>query len=292
MFRLYADFTKLGIVIFSTLAGLAGYALSYTVESTFSSLHLIAFTLGITLLGCGSLALNQVQDIEMDKKMPRTQRRPLASGQMSLKTGVLIVASHLLLGTLLLWWVAPLSAVLGILTVVLYNGFYAYWWKKKWVFGAIPGAIPGALPVSMGYAANSTQILSSESVYLFLILFLWQMPHFWALALRYRDDYAQAGVPTLSVTLGVEKTLFHIGIWTFAYVIVAVASPWFVHASWLYLLLIFPFVFKLLQEFYRLFVSNGEKRWLAFFTWVNLSLLVFLFVPVIDKWSFLLLPKV
>lgn len=292
MFRLYADYTKLGIVIFSTLAGLSGYAMAFKVESAFSISHLLFFVFGITLLGCGSLALNQIQDFEMDKKMPRTQKRPLASGKMSFNVGLGIVISHLLLGTFLLYLVSPLTAGLGVLTVILYNGFYAYWWKKKWVFGAIPGALPGALPVTMGYAANSSNIFSSESVYLFLILFFWQMPHFWALALRYRNDYAEAGIPTLPVTLGVEKTLFHIGVWTIGYAIIAVASPWFVQASWLYLLFIFPFVFKLIQEFYNLFVSNGEKRWLAFFMWVNVSLLVFLFVPVVDKWSFVFLNRV
>jgi len=124
---------------------------------------------------------------------------------------------------------------------------------------------------------------------LFLIMFLWQMPHFWALAIRYRKDYASAGVPVISVSLGVERTLYHTGLYTFAYVAVAMMSPWFVHASWVYLILVIPFAFKILQEFFRFYRSMGEQRWLAFFMWINLSLLVFLYVPVIDKWNFLFL---
>jgi protoheme IX farnesyltransferase len=65
-----------------------------------------------------------------------------------------------------------------------------------------------------------------------------------------------------------------------------------VQASWVYLLMVIPFSFKVLQEFMRYYQSEGQKRWLAFFMWVNLSVLVYLFVPVIDKWSFLIIPRV
>jgi protoheme IX farnesyltransferase len=123
-------------------------------------------------------------------------------------------------------------------------------------------------------------------------MFLWQMPHFWALAVRYKDDYTLGGVPTLPAALGLQKTFFHMGLWTFFYVIIAVASPWFVRASWVYVLLVLPFAFKVLQEFWRYFKSDGKERWLAYFMWVNLSMLIFIFVPVVDKWSFLFLEKV
>jgi len=73
---------------------------------------------------------------------------------------------------------------------------------------------------------------------------------------------------------------------------IAIASPWFVQASWIYILAVIPFAFKVMQEFYRFYKSNGTERWLAFFMWVNLSVLVFLYVPVIDKWSFLIFPRV
>lgn len=113
------------------------------------------------------------------------------------------------------------------------------------------------------------------------------MPHFWCLALRYKDDYEKGGIPTLPVALGVHKTLFHIGLYTIAYVGVALASPLFVNASWIFLLLVLPFAFKVLQEFWRFYKSNGNERWLAFFMWTNISMLVFLVVPIIDKWNFL-----
>ena len=118
------------------------------------------------------------------------------------------------------------------------------------------------------------------------------MPHFWMLAIKYKNDYQLGGIPTLPVALGVEKTLFHVGLYTFCYSGVAVASPFFLHTSWLYLFLVFPFVFFLLKEFRTVYKTNAEKKWFSFFMWINLSLLIFVFVPVIDKWSFLFLDRV
>jgi heme o synthase len=128
-------------------------------------------------------------------------------------------------------------------------------------------------------------------VYLFVLLFLWQMPHFWALALRYKDDYALGNFPTLPVTVGVDRTLFHTGIYTFLYIIVALAAPLFVRPSWVFLGLVFPMSVKIMLEFFKLFRSKGEKGWLSFFLWINLSILVFVFVPALDKWNFLVIDR-
>lgn len=287
MFRTFADLTKLGITIFVILSGLAGYALSFAIEVPFDIRHLLFLTSGLFFLSSGSLALNQVQEFKKDRLMPRTSKRPIASGKIKPLAGLIIAVTFLLAGSDLLLRASALSCALGWLTVVLYNGLYTYWWKPKWVFAAIPGAIPGALPVTIGYAANSADIFSKDSLYLFLILFLWQMPHFWALALRYREDYAKADVPTLPVAIGVQKTLYHMGLWTFLYAAIAVLAPWFVHASWVYALVVLPVVVKMLIDFFRLYKSDGQKSWFSFFMVVNLSVLLFLFVPVIDKWNFL-----
>lgn len=287
MIKIYADLTKLGIVIFVLLCGLAGYAASFRIEDPFLPAHLFHFVVGLYFLSSGSLALNQVQEYKLDRKMARTAKRPIAAGVIQPAAGWILSVSFIAIGLHQLYLSSPLSAGLGALTVFLYNLVYTYWWKKRWVFGAVPGAIPGALPVTIGYAANSAEIFNSESVYLFLIMFLWQMPHFWALALRFRDDYEKGGVPTLPVSLGIEKTLYHMGLYTLLYVGVAYAAPLFILSSWTFILLVIPLGVKVLLEFWRLYRSKGTERWLAFFLWTNLSVIVFLFVPVIDKWNFL-----
>jgi protoheme IX farnesyltransferase len=285
MFKLFADLTKFGIVVFVLLSGLAGYATSFAVERPFELQHLLNFFVGLFFLSSGSLALNQYQEWPKDKLMPRTSKRPIASGKIKPAAALILSLAFLFTGAALLHKASPLANYLGLLTVVLYNGLYTYWWKPKWIFAAVPGAIPGALPVTIGYAANSSEIFSLDSIYLFLIMFLWQMPHFWALAVKYKDDYAEAGVPTMPVAIGLERTMFHMGLYSFVYVAIAVLSPAFVHASWLYLAITIPIGAKILIEFFRFRRSQGQANWLKYFIWINLSLLIFLFVPVFDKWG-------
>lgn len=287
MFKIYSDLTKFGIVVFSVITGLAGYAAGFQIEHPFDWQQVAYTLLGIYLLSSGSLALNQVQDYKLDKLMPRTAKRPIASGKITPAAGLILSMVLIGWGLQVLYALEPVAFWVGLFCVILYNGPYTLWWKRKWAFAAVPGAIPGSLPVTIGYAVSNPDIFNSESVYLFLIMFLWQMPHFWTLAIKFKDDYAQGGVPTLPVAAGIDRTLYHIGLYTFVYVGVALAAPMFVHVSWFYVGLTFPFVFKVLQEFFRFYRSKGEQRWFAFFMWTNISMLVFLFIPVVDKWNFL-----
>lgn len=286
MAKLYADLTKFGIVIFVLMSGLAGYATGFQIERPFDWKHVLLFVAGLYLLSSGSLALNQVQEYKADRLMPRTAKRPIAAGKITPAAGGILAVSFLVAGLHALSLVSSEAAWVGLVSVFLYNGLYTMWWKKSWDYAAVPGAIPGALPVTIGYAAVNPEIFNSESVYLFLIMFLWQMPHFWVLAIRFQKDYAAGGFPVLPASRGLETTLYQIGLYTFVYVGTAMASPWFVQASWVYLLLVLPFCFQVLREYFRYRKSQAE-RWFPFFMWTNISMLVFLIVPVLDKWNFL-----
>jgi heme o synthase len=285
--KTYLDLTKFGIVVFVLLSGIIGYATGYMIEQPFDWRHLLTFLGGLYFLSSGSLALNQVQEYKIDKKMPRTKNRPIASGRLKPAAAAILAVSMLYVGFMFLYGISPMAFKVGLASVILYNGLYTMYMKRRWIYAAVPGAIPGALPVTIGYAAVNSNIWNPESVYLFLIMFLWQMPHFWVLAMKYKDDYAAGGIPVLPAALGTEKTLQQIGLYTFAYVGVAIFSPWIVHASLVYLALVVPFAIKVLYEFYLFYKSRGTRRWLSFFMWTNVSMLVFLIVPVIDKWSFI-----
>ena len=287
MLKIYADLTKFGIVVFVLLTGAAGYIASFQIENTFDWHHMLRVLLGLYFLSSGSLALNQVQEWKLDQKMPRTAKRPIAAGKITPAAAGILAVSFLLAGLNLLFEISEAAGWVGLFTVVFYNWVYTLYLKPKWVYAAVPGAIPGALPVTIGYAANSPDIFNSESVYLFLIMFLWQMPHFWTLAIKFKDDYAKGDIPVLPAAKGIDETLYQIGLYTILYVATALAAPWFVNASWMYILGVFPFAFKVMQEFIRFYRSRGTQRWLAFFMWTNISMLVFIFVPVIDKWNFL-----
>ena len=129
--------------------------------------------------------------------------------------------------------------------------FYTLRWKQKYPYGAVFfGAIPGAMPVVLGYTANTSSILSIECGYLFLIMFLWQIPHFWSLAFHYKKDYTQAKIPVLPAYFGENKTFFHIGLYTLSYVGLALLAPLFLHTGFIYLIISLPIGLKILFEYY------------------------------------------
>ncbi len=282
--RTYLDLTKSGIVAFVLVSGLAGYALSWPPAQAIDFTHLILTILSLYFFSSGSFAINQAQEWHIDVKMPRTQKRPIPSGKVTPAQAYALGTVMVLLGVCCGFLVSELVVWLGLATVILYNVLYTLWWKRKLAFGAVPGAIPGAMPVVVGYAANTDFIFRPEIIHAFMLMFLWQMPHFWALAIRFKDDYAAGGIPVLPVKLGVPATLFQMGLYMFAYVGLAIATPYFTAFYWAYLILVLPFAFKVFWEFFRYFKSDGKERWLSFFLWTNFSILIFLVAPVIDKW--------
>ncbi len=277
-------FFKISIVYFVIISGLAGYGLGHTVESEFNLIHLLLFVIGTFFISAGSLSLNQIQEFKQDKKMDRTQNRPLVTGDYSVPQALSISISCLALGHVILYFVSPLSFWVGFSIVFLYNVFYTMFWKKHWVFAAVPGAIPGALPPVMGYVAINDNILSSDCWYLFLIMFLWQMPHFWSLAIKYREDYGKGSFPVLPFSLGPDRTKYHISFYVFAYVLLAIMSPFFVPYSVAYFMIVLPFALITLYQFLKFFKSEEEKAWLPFFLITNFSMLAFIYAPVVDKW--------
>ena len=283
----YLELTKSGIVIFVLLSGLVGYAFSYPIGQNIDFYQVVLLLLGLYFLSSGSFVLNQAQEWQIDKKMPRTRGRPIPSGQVAPWQAYFLSLIYILLGLFLLYLLAPLTSLMGFTTVLLYNGFYTLFWKKKWNFGAVPGAIPGAMPVVIGYSVHTTNLLSPESIYLFLIMYLWQMPHFWCLAIKFKQDYQAGGIPVLPLAIGEERTKYHMGLYTFVYIGVALTAPLFTASSWLFLFLMVPLALKVLVEFFKYFQSQtNEKNWLPFFLWINLSMLVFLAAPVLDKWMY------
>ena len=278
------DLTKSGIVCFVMVSGLAGYALSLAPFEPWEFPRLLATMASLYFFSSGSFAINQAQEWKIDLSMPRTTGRPIPSGKISVSQAWILGVGFVLLGVVFGLMVNLSVVVLGLITVVFYNLLYTLYWKKKWAFGAVPGAIPGAMPVVIGYAANSSDLLQPDLVYAFLILFLWQMPHFWSLAIKFKDDYQKGGIPVLPTRIGTKATLFHMGLYVFAYVGLAIASPWFTSAYFVYLFVVVPFALKVLYEFFRYYQAEAQKRWLRFFLWTNFSMLVFLIAPVIDKW--------
>ncbi len=278
-------FFKMSIVNFVIISAVAGYGIGHTVEQDIEWLQLIFFIIGTFCISAGSLSLNQIQEIHNDKLMQRTQERPLVKGSMSKKNALMISLSLVFGGLLILWFLKPLTFIIGLSIIVMYNGLYTLFWKKHWAFAAVPGAVPGALPAVLGYSMKQDNIFSSESIYLFLVMFLWQMPHFWSLAIKYADDYSKGNFPVLPAIVGSGRTKYHISFYVWAYVLLGIMSPFFVDYSYAYFILVLPFSFLMIWQFVRYFKAKKEKAWLPFFLVTNFSMLAFVFAPLFDKWS-------
>ncbi len=284
-FRLFRELSKSGIVTLVLISVLAGYIIGRHPELPFDFAQLLLTLAGVMLLASGSSALNQYQERKIDAEMPRTAGRPLPSGRISPRGALTFISLSLIAGLGILSWVGMPTLILGIAAVVLYNGLYTLWWKKHWAYAAVPGAIPGALPILMGYAAATGDPWKPAGIYLFAILFFWQMPHFWVLAMRYEKDYAQGGIPTLPVVHGAGVTLYQIVLWCLAYVALALLAPLFLQVGVPYLVITLPLCAKLLIELRHFAREPESKRWLRFFLWVNFSLILFLAAAAADLWA-------
>jgi len=281
----YSSLTKFGIVAFVLFTAAGGYFIGQPMHQPIALVEFFVFLTGLYFLSSGSFILNQWQEKEKDHLMDRTKSRPLPSGKIKPNVAIGLAMVFLTLGLGLLGWVSIKLVYLGVATIVIYNGLYTIWWKPTMAFAAVPGALPGAMPFVFGYTAASGVVFTMENLYFFLIMFLWQMPHFWALALKYQKDYAKADFPVLPLVIGENSTLYYIGLYTFAYLALALTAPLFVKVGWLYLAIAMPFAFIVLVEFFRFIGDPERKRWIQFFLWTTFSVLVFVLVPAVDRWS-------
>ena len=190
----WMELSKARLVVMSVFTALCGFLVG-TTPFSFAAFFVAVF--GISLLGAGSAMLNHVMEIETDSRMERTRNRPLPAGRVEPSLvervgGFLVAAGTLVLG---LW--QPLAGLLAFAAFASYVLVYTPM-KKYSPSCTVVGAIPGALPVLIGYVVR-TGVLDLGGVILFAILFLWQLPHFMAIAWLCKDDYAKAGLPMVTV---------------------------------------------------------------------------------------------
>jgi heme o synthase len=186
---------------------------------------LLFATLGIWLAAASAAAINHVLDRRIDAEMVRTRRRPIPSGHVS-EVAALLFAFALGLAAMLILalLVNPLTALLTFASLIGYSVIYTMWLKRATPQNIVIGGAAGAAPPVLGWAAVTNSV-DANALLLFLIIFTWTPPHFWALAIARRDDYAKAGIPMLPVTHGIEFTRLHILLYTILLVIVTLL-PW------------------------------------------------------------------
>jgi len=218
--RDYLQLTKPKVVLLLVFTAIVGMFLS-----TPGMLPLQEFlfgTLGIGLASASAAALNHVVDRRADAEMARTRNRPLPRG--SLSTAECLTFALLLGGVamaILVWLVNPLTAALTFASLIGYAVVYTMYLKRATPQNIVIGGLAGAMPPVLGWAAI-TGAVTAESLLLALIIYVWTPPHFWALAIHRKADYARVDIPMLPVTHGENFTRLHVLLYTVLLVVVSV----------------------------------------------------------------------
>jgi heme o synthase len=196
---------------------------------------MLATLVGGALAAGGANALNMVLDADIDRMMHRTRHRPLVTGELSPRAAVAFALALESVAFVELWAaVNPLSAVLAVSATAFYVVVYTLWLKRSSSQNIVIGGAAGAVPVLVGWAAV-TDRLGWAPLVLFAVIVIWTPPHFWALAIRYRDDYAAAGVPMLPVVATLRRTARQILVYTLLLVALTVLFAVVGHMGALYL---------------------------------------------------------
>lgn len=215
-FRAYYQLTKPGVLYGNVLTGAAGFFLAAAGQIDWM-LFLVAIG-GMTLVIASACVINNYLDRDIDQIMERTKKRPSVTGVVG-ATNVLtfgIVLGLLGVGVLYLW-TNLLVVFIGVAGFITYVWLYGALSKRRSIHGTLVGSISGAAPIAGGYAAVSGQV-DAGLIIAFAIMFFWQFPEFYSIAIYRRKEYAAAGVPVMTVVKGVRSTIVQIFIYTVLYV--------------------------------------------------------------------------
>lgn len=280
--KAYYRLTKPGIVYGNLLTAAAGFLLAS--KQDIDPELFVAAVLGTGLVIATGCVFNNYIDRGIDKKMKRTSKRALATGQ--------IPGAHaLIFGTvlglagfgLLAAFTNALTLGIGIFALFMYVVVYGYF-KRHSTLGTLVGSIPGATPPVAGYVAV-TGSMDPAAWLLFLIMVIWQMPHFYAIAIFRRDEYAAAGLPIMSVKKGIPVTKIHMIVWAVAYALTVPLLTFAGYTGFVYLLVMGSLAIIWLWRSIRGVRVNNNVAWArSIFGFSLLILLAFSVTLGVDAW--------
>jgi len=220
LWRRYLELTKPKVVTLITFTAIVGTLLASPGVPPWDAL--LCGNLGIALAAACAATLNHVLDRRIDEQMTRTRGRPLPTGQLTERAALVFAA---VLGvvamSVLAFLVNLLTAALTFLSLIGYAVVYTLWLKRATSQNIVIGGAAGAAPPVLGWTAVTGHV-DANALLLFLIIFAWTPPHFWALAIARRDDYARVGIPMLPVTHGVAYTRLQVLLYTVLLTVVTV----------------------------------------------------------------------
>ena len=214
-FKELQQIIKMGLVQGNLIPAFAGSWLAIVLanHSFLSSIpQILMMLVGSTLIMGGACALNNYYDQDIDSIMPSKQQRPTVNERISNRNLLLLSFGMMLVGEALLFALNIPSGVIGLLGIVGYVSFYSIWSKRHTVWNTVIGSFPGAVPPLIGWTAIESNI-SIIAVALFLVIFCWQPVHFYALAIKRKDEYSLANIPMLPSVKGFKRTRVSMFIW-------------------------------------------------------------------------------
>jgi len=220
----------------------------------------ISFTVvGVFLMAGGASALNQFQERRTDALMSRTEKRPIPSGKISAQSGFIISILLSLSGFLLLYYKAgTIPAILGLLNMLWYNGIYTPL-KKKTAFAVVPGSLTGVTPLLIGWSAAEGYLLNPVIIFICFFIYMWQIPHFWLLLIKYNSDYEKAGLGNLSRLFSYKQVKRIVFVWILATSVTSLLLPYFriIDSVPLIILMIVSNIW-IVSSFYRIIFNQQE----------------------------------
>ncbi len=218
--RDYYELTKPRVVTLIVFTAIVGMFLS--VPGWPGLMPLVFGTLGIGMAASSAAVFNHVLDARIDIHMLRTRQRPLPQGRVSERAALTFASGLCVLSMVLLWFVInPLTAVLTFCSLIGYAVIYTVYLKRATPQNIVIGGAAGAAPPVLGWTAVTGEVHSS-ALLLFLVIFVWTPPHFWALAIARKDEYAKVGIPMLPVTHGEAYTRINILLYTILLVLITI----------------------------------------------------------------------
>jgi protoheme IX farnesyltransferase len=258
-------------VTFTTITG-------YLVYTGHFGIQLIPLILGVFILAGGASGLNEWQESEFDAKMDRTKNRPIPSGEMT-RNQALQITLLFIIGGILIFYVffGFVTAFLGALNIFWYNLVYTKL-KRVTPFAVVPGSLVGAIPALIGWTAAGGYVFDTTILFIAFFLFIWQIPHFWLLMLKYGKEYEGAGFPTINQAVNPQNLKKIIFSWIVATSFVSIVIPLFlVSISWSFFLFIFVLNIAFVAFFVK--ISFGNVQELSFkksFIGINIYMMVFM----------------
>ncbi|WP_307256786.1 heme o synthase [Oikeobacillus pervagus] len=222
--QIVSETIKTGIIKSNLIAMFAGLALAlYSNEiHPFQKLPEILFAMIGSILTIGAAGVfNNVYDRDIDSIMNRTKNRPTVKGTIQFKKAILLGVFMTLFGLMTLALASPLAALFGFLGLFFYVVPYTMWSKRRTIYNTEIGSISGATPPLIGWASITPDMTHPGLLGLFAVIVLWQMPHFYAIAIRNHDEYKAAGVPMLPVIKGFKRTFIQTNVYLVALIVVS-----------------------------------------------------------------------